>query len=689
MDKLSLPLNNFLNQKDNQLIKEINKLTLKQRRQEVQKQLENENLELEKLQYLLLLDNTNEELLYRYILASEKEIVNLAMQRYSCYMSLQKIKEIQKTLFGNKNMGFRKISFKSLFFLFLNAIHDKNKVLIDEKAKIIENIIDHSAVNNQSIDLNNFEACYFHLCVSLAIEVKIKKDTNNLDEYIDIISDYVGTISIPLNKFKNDHYEEEKKNIKKFFSIFFSIVNLDKENFAQITQIAIILKDPPSDDKWKRILSLEEERINDRTQKGAELFKMLNLDKNIYCDVNFKYSYNKIEIPEECYLYDYIAEHNIFKKYENKLINLFKIIFTSDLFRDLIKLIYKAEDENMKYFFEEEMTVEEFWNNNIIFVPFKIKRVSGFSYKDTFNILFSFYKFQYFESNIENEIFTLGAFVRVMIHEIFGHIMLAYFYFMFYANVDNNKDNFYSPRNKEKIQNLNKSCLYEKIGVSLANIFLNNLLEAEGENAIFEKLCNNFEIILGKEYAKRLAQKLLEDKDINIIKIKKEKNLQDLSVKIVDILMEMISKDFENYINDLNIKQNKYKEKESGNLVEFLLFNNFNQYITLKECFFLLDEEVYQKTNIFKFRSKFNNVFIKNNDEFIKELVEGKKLFNDAFTEYYSIYLKNKNNNDDLISPKSFRENCEENLNKKIEPFQCFNFSLDRRIFLNEKKSSS
>lgn len=120
-----------------------------------------------------------------------------------------------------------------------------------------------------------------------------------------------------------------------------------------------------------------------------------------------------------------------------------------------------------------------------------------------------------------------------------------------------------------------------------------------------------------------------------------------------------------------------------------MLFNNFNQYITLKECFFLLDEEIYQKTNIFKFRSKFNNVFIKNNDEFIKELVEGKKLFNDAFTEYYSIYLKNKNNNDDLISPKSFRENCEENLNKKIEPFQCFNFSLDRRIFLNEKKSSS
>ena len=214
-------------------------------------------------------------------------------------------------------------------------------------------------------------------------------------------------------------------------------------------------------------------------------------------------------------------------------------------------------------------------------------------------------------------------------------------------------------------------------------------MEVKEENALSEKLCNNLEIILGKEYAKRLTLKLLEDK-LNIIKIKKEKNLPDLSVKIVDILMEFISKDFDNYIKDLDIKHNKYKEEESGNLVEFLLFTNFNSYITIKECFFLLDEEVYKKTNIFKFRFKFNNVFIKNNDEFIKELVEGKKIFNDIFYEYNSIYLENKNNNNnDLISPKRFRENFEENLNKKIEPFQCFNLSLDRRILLDKKKSSS
>ena len=59
MDNLSLHLNNFLNQIDKQLIKEINKLTLKQRRQEVQKQLENKNLKLEQLQYLFLNKSLN------------------------------------------------------------------------------------------------------------------------------------------------------------------------------------------------------------------------------------------------------------------------------------------------------------------------------------------------------------------------------------------------------------------------------------------------------------------------------------------------------------------------------------------------------------------------------------------------------------------------------------------------------
>ena len=674
---------------EEKLIKETYKLTLKQRKQEVQNELKKENLDLENLHYLLLLDNTNEDLLYRYMLALKNEsfIIN-AMKRYSCFMSVKNIKKIQEELFNNRNKGFRNISFKKLFFDLLYAIYDNDKTLINTKLSTIRYIIVHSLFNNQPFDLNNMEIFYYHLCSSFMEQVEINKK-KNFEEYIETINNYVKTISDVLNKYRNEDYEEEKKNLKKFLTIFFSIISLDKENNYQISQVAVILKEPLSDEEWKTIIEVEKLRFKTRFINASEEIDKLILDKNIYCDIiNFKYSNGKIEIPEECYLYDYISEHNIFKKYEDKLIKFLNIILKSDLFRDLVKMIYRAENENMKYFFDEEMTVEEFWNDKIIFVPFKIKRVSGFSYKETLSIFFSFYKFQYFESDLENEIFTLGAFVRVIIHEFFGHLMISYFYFMFYANSKDKKSNYNSPRMEDQIKELNKTVLYKALGDALSNIFYNSLMEVEEKDALSEKLINKFEVILGKEYAKKLTQKLLEDKDIDRTKIK-ERKLSELSIKIIDLLIEFISNDFDVYTNNLTTNQIKYKEVESGNLVEFLLFNNFDQYITLKECLFILNEAAYVKTNIFKFHSEFKNLKQRKNDDFINELDQEQKIFKDLFSKYNSFYKKNKNINDDLTSPKSFRENCDENLNKKIESFKCFNFGLDKDILLEKIRACS
>ena len=54
-------------------LKEINKLSLKERRQKVMDELKKENLNLEELDILLLMDNTNENLLYRYIISLNKD----------------------------------------------------------------------------------------------------------------------------------------------------------------------------------------------------------------------------------------------------------------------------------------------------------------------------------------------------------------------------------------------------------------------------------------------------------------------------------------------------------------------------------------------------------------------------------------------------------------------------------------
>ena len=119
------------------------------------------------------------------------------------------------------------------------------------------------------------------------VEINKKK---NFDEYIETINNYVKTISDVLNKYRNEDYEEEKKNLKKFLTIFFSIISLDNENNYQISQVAVILKEPFSDEEWETIIKAEKLKFKTRFINASEEIDKLILDKNIYCDINnFKY----------------------------------------------------------------------------------------------------------------------------------------------------------------------------------------------------------------------------------------------------------------------------------------------------------------------------------------------------------------------------------------------------------------
>ena len=677
MEELKLYFKDIEKQKEEKekKMREIYKLSLKERKRKVRKELENKDLDSEKIKELLLMDNTNENLLFRYILSLNKSIVIYEMQKYSCYIGVSKIKELQVDKFGNKNQGYRNVSYKDFFFRILEAFYNEDKLKLNEEKVKIKLTHENIELNNQPFDLSNYEAFYFYLCRSLLSQ--INNNETNIDNYINCMQEYITSMHDFLKNYKKNNYEEEKLDINKFLTIFYSIVNLDEDNMSRISRVPKILKKP--DDKLiKVMISVETKKIEfEYGQKRVEQFKHLIEDTSIFCCIQYKCVKNTIQIPEKCYLYDYIIKHNVFKKYETKLIDLLNIIFKSDLFRNLVKILYKSKDENMKYFFDEESSVEDFWNNNILFVPFKLKKVSGFSYKDTFHILFSFYKIKHFDSDIENEIFTLGAFIRVIIHETFGHLMISYFYYMFYVNTEESK-NYDSPRMLDQIKNLNKKHLCKIVGEFLANKFYDNLMKINEKNLLKNKLSEEFENIIGKNYAEKLAKKLLEEeKKIDISNIEKEKFLSDLTEKIIDILIDLISEEYNKYINEFKDKQIKYKEIESGNLVEFLLFKDFSQYTTLKECLFLLDEKMYEKTNLFKFSSEFQNLDKKKNNEFLKELNNSQKIFSELFSQYYSFYETSRDKND-LVTKKSFREISNDNLTKKFDTFECFNFRLDR-----------
>ena len=677
MEELKLYFKDIGKQKEEKekKMREIYKLSLKERKRKVRKELEKKDLDSEKIKELLLMDNTNENLLFRYILSLNKSIVIYEMQKYSCYIGVSKIKELQVDKFGNKNQGYRNVSYKDFFFRILKAFCSEDKLKLNEEKAKINLTHKNIELNNQPFDLLNYEAFYFYLCSSLLSQ--INNNETNIGNYINCMQEYITLMHDFLENYKKNNYEEEKLDINKFLTIFYSIVNLDEDNMSRISSVPKILK-KPDDNAIKYMILAETKKIEyEYGQKRVEQFKHLIEDTSIFCCIEYTCVKNTIQIPEKCYLYDYIIKHNVFKKYETKLIDLLNIIFKSDLFRNLVKILYKSKDENMKYFFDEESSVEDFWNNNILFVPFKLEKVSGFSYKDTFHILFSFYKIEHFDSDIENEIFTLGAFIRVLIHETFGHLMISYFYYMFYVNTEESK-NYDSPRMLDQIKNLNKKHLCKIVGEFLANKFYDNLMKINEKNVLKNKLSEEFENIIGQNYAEKLAKKLLEEeKKIDISNIEKEKVLSDLTEKIIDILIDLISEEYNKYINEFKDKEIKYKEIESGNLVEFLLFKDFSQYTTLKECLFLLDEKMYEKTNLFKFSSEFQNLEKKKNNEFLKELNNSQKIFSELFSQYYSFYETSRDKND-LVTKKSFRETSNDNLTKRFDTFECFNFRLDR-----------
>ena len=94
--------------------------------------------------------------------------------------------------------------------------------------------------------------------------------------------------------------------------------------------------------------------------------------------------------------------------------------------------------------------------------------------------------------------------------------------------------------------------------------------------------------------------------------------------------------------------------------------------------FIILDEEIYKKINFIKFRSNFKALIGKNNDDFLKELNNGKKIFSDLFSKYNAIYIKKNKTSNDFVHSQNFRGGWDDNLNKKIEAFECFNFKRSR-----------
>ena len=670
---------------DISLSNDVAHLDLEERKEILKQKLKNNNnFTEEELEKMLSYDNTNEDLLFKYIMCLDKDKAHLMILKYSQFISVSKIRELTDNKFGkNIELGFRKKTFKEFFFGALSALVSKDIKKYENIMLTIYLLVKSKLINNQPFDTDNFEALYFYLCYLLCNKWKINEKKE--DKYYDELAFYLSE----LQDFKvyalNQTYEEEKKDLNKFLIVCFSILNLNKKNYDEIEQVLFTLNKPKEDDVNQAIKNCEFQISRHPSRKIIlEQFRT-KFNKNDFNDlISFKISNYNIDISEKSFRYEYLIKNNIYKRYDKQIFELLNIMYSSDLLKYLIDSVYNTYGKKGKHFFNRKDSIEKLWNNIIIFVPFKLEEVSGFSYRHFSKIFIPIYMICHFKTKVENEIFTLGAFIRIIIHETLGHFLISYKYFMFYANLEENLD---SPRMIEQIKNINKEEYIEFIGKKLAEIaisILNNPNIIEDKE---EKLSQSFEKIIGKDYAKSLASKLIKNKkdekyneEQNIIEKvqylgleeKKEDFIRQLSNKITDILFDLIFDEFDSHLSTLKENNKNYQEKESGNIAEFLLFGDFSQNLTLKQCMFLLNEENYKNTNLFEFRMKFKNLIYAKNDEFLLQTKNESKIFGSLFSDYYEIYQEYSSQKNNFNEPKLFRKDLGDNFDKNFQSFNCF-----------------
>ena len=296
-------------------LKEVNKLSLKERRQKVINELKKESLNLEELDLLLLMDNTNESLLYKYFESVNKNNSYDEIERFSYFISPSKINELKNKLTGKNNFVFRKITNKEFFFQFLSTIKEKNENTIDKKISIFDEAKSMMVDNNQPFDINfNPEAFYFHLSCLLVDKIRNEKEKDKADftNYLEGLKNYISSLSNELDKYERKEYEE-KKDLKKFYTIVYSIINYNYKNRYNLFQVPKILNEPNEED-INIMISMEIKEIKKIFgEKEANEFKKAVENKKIFSSIkNIDYIEQKIYIPEESYLYDYILSKIMF-----------------------------------------------------------------------------------------------------------------------------------------------------------------------------------------------------------------------------------------------------------------------------------------------------------------------------------------------------------------------------------------
>ncbi len=397
-------------------------------------------------------------------------------------MKLKISKFNQPINFENKELFYYK---NYVLILYLFSPIEKNKkynVLVKTRKEIIKYILDNNLLDNE--DINKDEESFNYFIISLINSYDCDTFTKNI---------------LKLKMYSTKEYEE--------------IIYKNKNIFLEY-------------DKEKKEVSISSSYLTFSDNKNLK--SIINTEQITY---DIILSHNFIDL-EDVYNFNYAKNNNFFFKNKEILNNFLLKVFNSKVFEDIHNELYNNEYyKSKKNIFKNKKVIEDVLNKHIFFYPFDIED-SGCTDKLSLNIFFPIYKYQ--NTNVKSaqikqnfkyyfEVLKLGRCIDILYHEINHCIQIIYHF------NNNGFSSIYTPIRK----NLGK----KREG--------GNYIEMLLFGRTIEKLTLSeaMYILNQKNY-----DKTLEQFKEGFIKVKNLENMDDLEANGV----------FKDIISKITIKESKY-----------------------------------------------------------------------------------------------------------------------------------
>ena len=407
------------------------------------------------------------------------------------------------------------------FYTLVEQLYSENLYKISYNINLYKGFIEKTINFLKDTDFSNLvdiQIDYFEYLINILVDDKFVQNYAQKKQ----IENYLETLELKIEKEKkkkmiieNENELKEEKNIKKvqdnkdnnelYEKIKIAVNNLNN-NIKQTSNIVKYLFGT-----YKNNIFVD---ITDDRPLSRENF---NMKKTYFYDINI---FNegilnilKNEFSSHNYhCFEYLFFQNInhgkeeafFQTFKDKFIEILKKILKSRAAKDFFKQHYQSKYKHLKYHFNRESVINEIIKR-IKFIPIFKNVEQAYTSPFEMKVYITSIPGKYNDSDIrifERNILQLSRLIIIAIHEIFGHLMRRYYYFLSNGLVKfNTKDDDVINTKTEGGRFIEKNFL---------GLFSDNTISLKESLFILSQEYNSFPIIKTYDFTKNQLKKIVD-----------------------------------------------------------------------------------------------------------------------------------------------------------------------------------